>query len=69
METSDIADNSLPALTMFSGEWEPYEEALYSIFIGTILKGNLSFQGLRVGVRRMPEYKGKHFAFWHLISE
>ncbi len=68
MESSDI-ENSLPELFPLSGEWTDYEEALYKIFQETLLGGTISFQGTRVGVRRLPEYKGKHFAFWHIISE
>lgn len=68
MAASDL-ENALPEIFPFAGEWEVYEEALYKIFQETLLGEVMHFQGVRVGVRRLPEYKGKHFAFWHLISE
>ena len=66
---SQEINNLPPELFQFSGDWEAYGEALYEIFQNTLLNKILLFQGLRVGIRRLPEYKDKHFAFWHLISE
>jgi hypothetical protein len=50
-------------------QWHVYLEALYGVYQRTIVRGGLQFRGLRVGCRRMPESKGKHFAFWHLVQE
>lgn len=72
METEDLNNDSPPELIIFSGkgeEWQAYEEQLFKIFHDTIATGSLSFQGLPVSPRRHPEYKGRHFTFWHLISE
>lgn len=68
METSGI-DNFLPEIFVFPGEWGPYEEALYAIFTETLLNSDIYFQGAPVAIKKHPEYKGKHFSFWHLISE
>lgn len=68
MATSDL-NNLPPELFSFSGEWEPYETALYKIFQETLLNEISYFQGTRIGIKKVPEYKGKHFVFWHLISE
>lgn len=70
MEASpSIAEPIPPALFVLSGVWQNDEDALYQIFLDTLVKSPVQFQGLRVGIRRHEEYKGKHFAFWHLISE
>lgn len=69
METSDINNSIPPELFLFSGEWEPYQEALFEIFKTTIAQGNLTFLGLPVKTRWFPSLKGKDFTFWHLISE
>jgi hypothetical protein len=49
--------------------WKVFLEVLNGIFHKTIVRGNLTFQGQRVGCRRVPESIGKYFAFWHLIQE
>ena len=46
-----------------------YLEALYGVYQRTLVRGGLTFRGLRVGCRRIPESSGKHFAFWHLVQE
>jgi hypothetical protein len=57
--------------TWAAGEWEKggYEDLLYEVFMTTLVNAGLSFRGLPVGLRRVPMYRGKHSAFWHLISE
>ncbi len=67
--TAITSNTNPPELFLFTGDWETYQEALYQIFLNRICKGGLTFRGLAVSVKRQPEYKGKHFAFWHLISE
>jgi len=72
METSGINDRNFnpPELCEYSGgDWDIYQEILYGIFSQTLLSDDLFFQGLPVRIKRVPEYKNKHFAFWHLISE
>jgi len=69
METPAIDNSVPPDLFSLSGDWQANEDALYEIFLDTLVKNPVQFQGLRVGTRRHVEYKGKHFAFWHLISE
>lgn len=49
--------------------WRVYLEVLYEVYQRTLARGQLTFQGCRVGCRRIPESKNKHFAFWHLIQE
>lgn len=70
METAGINnDFTPPELCVYSGDWDLYQEVLYEIFKRTLLTDNLFFQGLPVRIKRHPEYKERHFAFWHLISE
>ncbi|MEK7607378.1 MAG: oxidoreductase [Patescibacteria group bacterium] len=71
METEKII-NPPPNLIVFSGhteEWDAYQESLFQVFCKTIVEARLTFQGMPVNPRRFPEEKGKHFTFWHLISE
>lgn len=67
METEGI--KQLPPILVYPNDWEAYEASLYDIFLNTLINNQPSFQGLLVSIRRSPEYKEKHFAFWHLISE
>lgn len=59
----------LPKLRGFTGEWQPYEDAIYEVFLTTVVRANLNFQGIRISCQYRPESKGKHYSFWHLISE
>ncbi len=69
MESPQIK-NSPPELFIFpGGDWEEHQENLYNIFKDTLIKRQNYFQKNRVGVKRVPEYKNKHSAFWHLTSE
>jgi len=71
METEEGEDNieTPPELFVLSGDWELYEKALFKIFKDTIVEGKLDFLGMPVRTRWLPSSKGKHFTFWHLISE
>jgi|SRR3989339_1042966 len=70
METiGSVDDNNPPDIFEFKGTWDSYEEELYEIFNKTICEGSLTFQGQRISIKRHPEYKEKHFTFWHITSE
>lgn len=61
-----------PDLQIFSGntdEWGDYQNGLYQIFHKTLITDKPTFQGLSVTTRFLPSTNGKHFTFWHLISE
>ena len=60
---------SPPGLLVFKGDWHVYEKTLYGIFIEELANGGLTYNGLRVGCRRIPETSGRWFAFWHLVQE
>ena len=59
----------LPPLEEFSGDWQTYEDAIYDIYQGCVIRNDLRFNNLPVRPRYTPETKGKHFGFWHIISE
>ncbi len=61
--------NGLPKLAEFGGDWQAYEDAIYEIFLRTIVKANLTFGGLPISCQFRPASKNKHYGFWHLISE
>jgi len=59
----------LPDLLAFDGDWDRYVERVYQRFVDTLVTVPVTFRGSRVSCRYSPASKGKHFAFWHLISE
>lgn len=59
----------LPALILFDGDWQGYVEKLYSVYLESIVNGNLKFNGLKISCQFRPDTQGKHFGFWHVISE
>lgn len=58
-----------PALLPFEGDWPLYEEALYDAFLETFVRRNIKFRGRAVSAPYRPESRGKHYSFWHVISE
>lgn len=72
MESENVSDQNPPDPIIYSGrtgEWDDYQERLFDIFQQTVVNGKLIFLGLPVKVRWFEPFKGKHFTFWHLISE
>ncbi|MFQ5753847.1 MAG: hypothetical protein ACE5HI_17815 [bacterium] len=59
----------LPDLFLFPGDWEAYVEDVYQIFLDEIAHANLKFRGLKISCQYRPPTQGKHFGFWHVISE
>ncbi|MDT4288884.1 hypothetical protein RO575_04895 [Methylomonas sp. MO1] len=59
----------LPDLVLFCGDWQAYEDRVYSVYFETIIQSNLRFNNLPVRPRYTPETKGKHFGFWHMVQE
>lgn len=63
---------SLPELITLescNGQWEDYLNTIYAIFLEEVVNGKLSFLGLPIHCQYRPATQGKHFGFWHLISE
>jgi hypothetical protein len=59
----------LITLDSCNGDWNNYLNTIYDIFCDEIVKSRISFLGLPVKCQYRPETQGKHFGFWHLISE
>lgn len=71
-ETDGSGNNTPPPLVLLSAynsDWERYIDAVYQCYIAEVVKGNLIFKGLPIRCQFRPVTKGKHFAFWHIISE
>lgn len=63
------APNWLPPQDTFEGEWQKLLDSFYERFVQDIVKGNLTYQGRPVAVRKHPPTDGKEFGFWHCISD
>ena len=55
-------------LTDYRGQWQRYEDEIYSIFYRDFIESRPMFRGLPVYVKRFLE-KGKERSFWHCIQE
>ena len=60
---------ALPELILFDGDWPRYVERLYTVYLDTVVNGNLRFEGLKISCQFRPASQGKYFGFWHVISE
>ena len=58
-----------PDLIPFDGTWPDYEDLIYEAFVESFVRPEISFQGLPVSAPYRPETRGKHYSFWHVISE
>ncbi len=67
-----MLDSQLPELielTKFQGDWAPYLEAIYQLYLNKIADSNFTYLGLPVKCQRRPMYENKGAGFWHAISE
>lgn len=58
-----------PDLIPFEGDWLPYEDRIYEVFLDSFVRRNVQFNGWVVKAQFRPEAHGKGFSFWHVISE
>lgn len=58
-----------PDLITFSGDWASYENQIYDAFLDSFVRSDIRFLGHPVSAQYRPETNGKHFSFWHTISE
>ncbi|MBF0423593.1 MAG: oxidoreductase [Magnetococcales bacterium] len=58
-----------PALIPFHGDWSKYVEEVYQAFLDDVVNGVLTIDRLPVSCQFRPPSQGKHFAFWHMVSE
>lgn len=62
----------LPPLVLFNdygGNWHAYLEAVYAWFKQDFVDSKPTFQGRRLGLKRLPVTYGKEATFWHMIQE
>ncbi len=53
----------------FNGDTEIYLNEVFSVFKKDFMNNDLKCNGIKVFYIHQPEYKGKPFSFWHLVSE
>jgi hypothetical protein len=53
----------------YNGNWENYLEAIYQCFLEDFFRNGIKCDYKKVACIKEPKYRGKEFAFWHLISE
>jgi hypothetical protein len=61
-----------PDLIPWTGEAAKFKEYIghiYERFLLTFIKLKPTFLGKPISVRRTPEFDGKHYGFWHIVSE
>jgi len=56
-------------ISHFGGSWVKYEQALYQLYLNSLVRANLTFLGHPVRTRRRPEVRGMEFGFRHLITK
>ena len=56
-------------LSSFSGNWDKYCEAIYSIFCEDFKNEKVRFRKWEINIKSDPIYEGKEASFWHCISE
>jgi hypothetical protein len=62
----------LPQLVLlddYDGDWGTYIEAVYEYFRKDFIESSPVFEAKIVGLKRLPYFKGKEYAFWHVTSE
>lgn len=59
----------LVELTQHAGDCERYLDTIYQIYLDEVVNGDLRFLGFPISCQYRPATHGKHFGFWHLISE
>lgn len=56
-------------LSEFSGNFHAYLEAVYEIFKNDFIHNRPVFRGIKLGLKKYPEFEGKEATFWHMTSE
>lgn len=69
IEEIDLIFPDLICLNEYSGNFENYFEAVYSIFNADFIKSQPKYEGVRVSVKKYPEVDGMHSTFYHITHE
>jgi len=62
----------LPSLVLLEdsgGDWFAYVELVYSHFYADFVRERPRYEGVRLGLKRLPMHQGKEATFWHMTSE
>ena len=60
---------ALPDLLHRNGDWKDYLNDVHQIYLETISRVDLAFDGLPLRTRYFPCDDGKSATFWHMITE
>ena len=56
-------------LSAYKGDYHKYEQAIFHAFEESFANKELVFRELRIAHKKHPEYNGKSYTFWHIISD
>lgn len=68
-ESSYLELPELIELSDYRGNFSAYLEAVYGIFKQDFILQRPVFRGIRLGLKKHPEFEGKEATFWHMTSE
>ena len=66
-EYLDLPD--LIELSKFGGDFSKYLEAVYDLFKQDFIIKRPTYRGIRLGLKKHPQFEGKEATFWHMTSE
>lgn len=69
MENNYFELPELITLEDHGGNFDAFLEAVYAVFKKDFLDKKLTFRGTRLGLKKIPYFKGKEATFWHMTSE
>ena len=56
-------------LSEFGGDFSKYLEAVYELFKQDFICKQPTYRGIRLGLKKHPQFEGKEATFWHMTSE
>jgi hypothetical protein len=59
----------LVELSQFGGDFHKYLDAVYEIFKQCFIDQRPVYRGIRLGLKKHPQFQNKEATFWHMTSE
>jgi hypothetical protein len=59
----------LPDLVLRTSDWKTYIAEIHQVYLETVSRADLRFNGLPVRDKYFPSDEGKAATFWHLITQ
>ncbi len=56
-------------LNDFKGNWDAYINAIYEYFKSDFINDTVLYKGMRIALKKHPQFQDKEFVFWHVTSE